>query len=70
MVLTQLITTAEWKTAYPEAKMIGVEGLEEKKKGESWKFDHSGFATLRCSAIADKTPSLRSWIGELIWLRS
>jgi len=26
---------------YPEAKMIGVETLPEKKKGESWKFDES-----------------------------
>jgi len=31
---------SEWKKAYPEAKMIGVEGLDEKKKAESWKFDH------------------------------
>jgi hypothetical protein len=30
---------AEWKRAYPKAKMIGVEGLPEKKKAESWEFD-------------------------------
>jgi len=29
----------EWKRAYPKAKMIGVEGLPEKKKAESWEFD-------------------------------
>ncbi|KAF9644252.1 hypothetical protein BDM02DRAFT_3122223 [Thelephora ganbajun] len=29
----------EWKKNYPEAKMIGVETLPEKKKGEYWKFD-------------------------------
>ena len=31
---------AEWKQAYPSAKMIGMEGLAEKKKNESWKFDN------------------------------
>lgn len=29
---------AEWHNAYPDAKMIGVEGLSEKKQAESWKF--------------------------------
>jgi len=29
----------EWKKSYPEAKMIGVETLPAKKKGEDWKFD-------------------------------
>ncbi|KAJ3487756.1 hypothetical protein NLI96_g3318 [Meripilus lineatus] len=28
----------EWHNAYPDAKMIGVEGLSEKKQAESWKF--------------------------------
>jgi len=31
----------EWKRNYPEAKMIGVETLAAKKKGENWKFDHT-----------------------------
>jgi len=30
---------SEWKAAYPDAKMIGIEGLPEKKQAESWKFD-------------------------------
>jgi len=29
----------EWKTGYPDAKMIGVETLPQKKKGEHWSFD-------------------------------
>lgn len=29
----------EWKNNYPDAKMIGVETLPKKKKGENWKFD-------------------------------
>lgn len=29
----------EWKEEYPEAKMIGVEGLPDKMKTEKWKFD-------------------------------
>jgi hypothetical protein len=33
------LQTAEWKKNYPDAKMIGVETLPEKKKGEYWKFD-------------------------------
>ncbi len=28
----------EWKNAYPEAKIIGMEGLPEKKKAERWAF--------------------------------
>ena len=32
---------AEWHNAYPDAKMIGVEGLSEKKQAESWKFSGS-----------------------------
>jgi len=28
----------EWVNAYPDAKVIGVEGLPEKKKSEKWKF--------------------------------
>jgi len=30
---------ADWKNNYPEAKMIGVEILPEKKKAEYWNFD-------------------------------
>lgn len=33
--------SAEWHNAYPEAKVIGVEGLPEKKKSETWKFTGS-----------------------------
>ena len=33
---------AEWKKNYPDAKMIGVETLPAKKKGEHWVFDESG----------------------------
>jgi len=32
---------AEWKKNYPDAKMIGVETLPAKKKGEYWVFDES-----------------------------
>ncbi|TCD65752.1 hypothetical protein EIP91_002236 [Steccherinum ochraceum] len=31
----------EWQKAYPEAKIIGVLGLAEKKQAESWKFTGS-----------------------------
>ncbi|THH30563.1 hypothetical protein EUX98_g3624 [Antrodiella citrinella] len=31
----------EWHKAYPEAKVIGVQGLPEKKKGEDWQFTGS-----------------------------
>ncbi|KAJ3558084.1 hypothetical protein NM688_g1123 [Phlebia brevispora] len=30
---------SEWKKAYPTAKVIGVQGLAQKKKSENWKFD-------------------------------
>ncbi|PSS15395.1 hypothetical protein PHLCEN_2v3271 [Hermanssonia centrifuga] len=32
------LLTGEWKKAYPEAKIIGMEGLPEKKKAERWAF--------------------------------
>ncbi|KAI0790430.1 hypothetical protein C8Q75DRAFT_115771 [Abortiporus biennis] len=35
------IFLSEWKQEYPEAKLIGVQGLAEKKRSESLKFDYT-----------------------------
>lgn len=45
LCLVTYVLPAEWKTAYPEAKMIGVEGLAEKKAAESWKFDEGNIVS-------------------------
>ena len=38
-----LTVIGEFKKVYPQAKVIGVEPLIEKKKSEPWKFDGGSF---------------------------
>ena len=62
-------SAGEYRKAYPEAKLIGVEALIEKKKAEGLVFDGGEFIQVTANDVLNARTSL--WIrssGDTVWL--